>query len=391
MSTIKVNAIKNTSTDDGGIAIDNSGHVQVDGVQLPTAGAFSGRNLIINGAQEVDQRGSGSSAIGTLTNGKYITDRWNVRGEGNTTGQCSQSANVPDGFVNSLLIEVGATAVARSANTNRFIRHNMEGYSMRSLRWGTSAAKAATISFWIKSSLTGTYSFAFFSGSLDQHYATNYTIDTADTWEFKTISVPGPTSGTFRTDNGLALYIQWDLGTGSNYQTSTLNQWASGDKRCSNNAVDFFNTANATLRITGIQFEMGEKVTSFEYRSYGDELARCQRYFCKSYNDGVNPGTNTSIGIKSIRNYSSDARSDHSTTCQFPVTMRAAPTVVFYAKGGTQDRFSTGNSTYGVFSGTNTISSASNHGMTGLGGVSLGTSVSANSFTYFHFTAAAEL
>ncbi|QJQ82610.1 tail fiber protein [Synechococcus phage S-SBP1] len=279
MSTLKVTNIEHGSTTDGGIQLDSSGHVTVDGQQLPTSGAFSGRNLIINGAQEVDQRDSGSSAIGTLTGGKYITDRWKVRGEGNTTGQGSQSGNVPDGFVNSLLVEVGATANARSADTNRFIRQNVEGYVLRRLRWGTSAAKAATISFWIKSSLTGTYSFSFFSGSLDQHYVTNYTINTADTWEFKTISVPGPTSGTFRTDNGLALFIQWDLGTGTNYQTSTLDQWASGDKRCSNNAVDFFNTANATLRITGIQFEMGEKATPFEYRSYGDELARCMRYY----------------------------------------------------------------------------------------------------------------
>lgn len=239
----------------------------------------SGRNLIINGAQQVDQRGSGSTAIGSLNNGKYITDRWNVRGQDNTTGQASQSTNAPPDFVNSLLVEVGGTAGATSAGGNRFIRQNIEGYVLRPLRWGTSGAKAATMSFWVKGNVTGTYSFSFFSGALDQHYATTYTINSSNTWEKKTITVPGPTSGTFYTENQLALYCQWDLGTGSNYQTSTLNQWASGDKRCASGCVDFFNNANAHLRLTGVQFEAGETATQFEHIKYPDDLDRCLRYY----------------------------------------------------------------------------------------------------------------
>ena len=294
----------------------------------------SNRNLIINGAQQVDQRFSGSTAIGTLTNGKYITDRWNVRGQDNTTGQASQSTNAPAGFVNSLLIEVGGTAGATSAGGNRFIRQNIEGYVLRPLRWGTAGAKAATMSFWIRSSVTGTYSFAFFSGALNQHYATSYTINTANTWEYKTITVPGPTSGTFYTENQLALYCQWDLGSGSNFATSTLNQWASGDKRFASGSVDFFNNANANLRITGVQFEAGETATQFEHRSFADELHTCKRYYEHSHSyyeqNWKTKDWSYADGVVVMAN--SNGYSDFHP--RFKVEKRANPSITIYSATG---------------------------------------------------------
>ena len=315
----------------------------------------SGRNLIINGAQEVDQRGSGSTAIGTLTNGKYITDRWNVRGQDNTTGQCSQSTNAPAGFVNSLLIEVGGGATTTSAGGNRFIRQNIEGYVLRPLRWGTSGAKAATMSFWVKSNVTGTYSFCFFSGALNQHYATTYNINSSNTWEKKTITVPGPTSGTFYTENQLAVYCQWDLGSGSNFATSTLNQWASGDKRFASGCVDFFNNANAHLRITGVQFEAGETATQFEHRKYGDELVRCQRYYRQ--NSRILGIWTSATGMRFV----------------YPLSpyMRTAPTVTLLDTNGYHERYNvngyTGISNVGGVYGNHTaqdfaIASSSNRG-----------------------------
>lgn len=271
------------------------------------------KNIIINGANEVDQRGSGSAAITTLNNGLYVTDRWIVRAESNTTGQASQSSVAPDDFTNSLLVEVGATAVPRIASDNRFIRQNVEGYNLRPLKWGTANAKPATISFWVRSSLTGTYSFSFFSGLVDQHYVTNYTISVADTWEYKTITVPGPTSGTFRTGNELAVYVHWDLGSGSNHQTSALNNWYSGDSRTSTTGVDFFNTANANFRLTGVQLEAGTNATDFEYRSYAEELALCYRYFYRK----------KTFNAKAVWFFSTSGGS-----CQidFPTEMRANPT-----------------------------------------------------------------
>jgi len=356
----------------------------------------SNRNLIINGAQQVDQRGSGSSAIGTLTNGKYITDRWNVRGQDNTTGQCSQSTNAPAGFVNSLLIEVGGTATTTGAGGNRFIRHNIEGYVLRPLRWGTAGAKAATMSFWVKSNVTGTYSFCFFSGALNQHYATTYSINSTNTWEYKTISVPGPTSGSFYTENQLALYCQWDLGSGSNFQTSNLNQWASGDKRFASGRVDLFNNANAHLRITGVQFEAGSTATQFEHRSYADELIRCQRYYETTYLSGYSEGHNfnesypfsTSHPIAFNFIASDDAVAAQSYT--FQVSKRNNPTVrIFSAKDGATNQALTYKATGGtdVNHGISVVNTSPTHVMLG---TFLGATGQANE-SYLHLVAESEL
>jgi len=294
----------------------------------------SNRNLIINGAQQVDQRNSGTTAIGTLTNGKYITDRWNVRGQDNTTGQASQSTNAPAGFVNSLLIEVGSGANTTSAGGNRFIRQNIEGYVLRPLRWGTAGAKAATMSFWVKGNVTGTYSFCFFSGALNQHYATTYTINSTNTWEKKTITVPGPTSGTFYTENQLALYCQWDLGSGSNFGTSTLDQWASGDKRFANNCVDFFNNANAHLRITGVQFEAGETATQFEHRPFADELRMCMRYYEHSHSHSMTNWKTRDWSYADGKGYLGNAQGYSDFWPQFKEVKRANPSVTIYSATG---------------------------------------------------------
>lgn len=285
MSTIKVNKIENTSTTNGGVSIDNDGHVTIDGQQMPTAGPLSNRNLIINGAMEVDQRNDGSSI--SVTGDHFAVDRWTVRAQSTTTATSGRSTDAPTGFTNSIFVNVGATAVARSAADNRQFRQLIEGVYVRNLFWGTANAKPVTISFWVKSSLTGTYDFAFFSGAVDQSYITQYTINTANTWEYKTISVPGATSGTFDADTSVALYCHWDLGGGSDYQSSTLDQWISGDKRASTSGTDLFATANANFYLTGVQLEEGDKPTPFAYRTYPDELRLCRRYFEKVYVNGA--------------------------------------------------------------------------------------------------------
>jgi len=316
MSTIKVNRIENTSTTDGGVSIDVDGHVTIDGQQLPTAGPLSNRNLIINGAMEVDQRNNGSSFTVTGTN--YAIDRFQVRAQSISSATTGRSTDVPDGFTNSIFLNVGASPVARAAGDNRQIRQLIEGLVSRRLQWGTANAKSATISFWVKSSVTGTYDFAFFSSSTDQSYITQYTINSANTWEYKTISVPGATSGTFNINSGVGLYCHWDLGSGSDYQSSTLDQWISGDKRASTSGTDLFSTANASFYLTGVQLEVGSKATPFEHELYSQTLTKCQRYY--QISDGFTYLFRATDSIKQA-------------SLLFPVEMNRTPDVVVTSGG----------------------------------------------------------
>jgi hypothetical protein len=317
VSTIKVTNIKNASTDNGGIAIDGTGHVQVDGVQMPTAGALSNRNKIINGDMRVAQRGT--SFTGTS---KYPADRWTVGGSTSVvlTSQ-NESTEVPTGFQNSAKLSITTADSSIAAGDAWDFTQHIEGYNVADLLFGTANAKSVTLSFWVNCTSTGTFCIVLLGSSdgvsLDRSYVAEYTINTADTWEQKTITVPGDTGGTWHTGNGRGLSVRFGLTAGTTYQKAA-GSWGAGNVIGSSNQTQLLSTANSEWYVTGVQLEVGSKATGFEYRSYGDELARCQRYYQKM------TGT---VGNRSFVNMAAWSSSSVYGVLPFQQVMRSAPTV----------------------------------------------------------------
>ena len=319
MSKIKVNRLENTSTANGGIDIDTDGHVQFDGLQMPTAGALSNRNLIINGAMQVAQRGTSD----TPTSGGYFTvDRFSIRNQNNYMGDVAptyaQVEEAPAGFKYSQKVTIG-TGTNPTSTDNLWFQQSIEGNNCSHLGFGTASAQTFTLSFWVRASIAGDYDLVFQNGGQNRYYVTQYTIDTANTWEYKTITVSGDTSGTWATDNGLglAVYFVFTQSSTSSFATSTLDTWGTGDFRGSTTCTALGATTGATFQITGVQLEVGSKATPFEHRSFHDEQLRCMRYFQHfgSTNDG---------GFMNFANWGADAAFGGQ---KFIVPMRSAPTL----------------------------------------------------------------
>jgi len=247
------------------------------------SGALSNRNIIINGAMNLDQRSSGSAT----TNGSsgYTTvDRWKSYDNLSAGASTSQQVtDVPDnqGFKNSLKFTVTTADSDLGTGEVLFIQQAIEGNNFSVLRYGTSSAKTSTISFWVKSSETGS-----FGGSLqrsvnyDRQYGFTYTISAANTWEYKTVTIPGDTGGTWPTDNTAGASLMFNLGSGSSRLISTANQWGTTSLGFQvSGTKNIAGTVNATFFVTGVQMEVGTEATPFEHRSFGQELALCQRYY----------------------------------------------------------------------------------------------------------------
>ena len=274
-------------------------------------GALSNRNMIINGAMEVAQRGT---SVTSVTTADYRTcDRF-LFGPTSGTYTVTQesSASTADGFTNSLKIETTATG----SGTNATVQQRIEGHNLQHLGYGTSSAKQTTVSFYVKSNKTGTYTLELYSADSTRQVSKNYTIDASGTWERKTITFPGDTGNGFDNDAGLSLYLFWWVAAPSSFTSGTQNTsaWASATNanRVSSSIVDISDTVGNYWEITGVQLEVGDTATPFEHRSYGDELARCQRYYAKGETRGP---------IAMYSNYGFLAPT------KFATTMRASPTV----------------------------------------------------------------
>jgi hypothetical protein len=273
---------------------------------------FPHRNLIINGAMQVAQRGTS----GTSTADIYTVDRFAL-GHGSPVNAMTfeQSTDTPDNFKNSLKITAG-TGASASTTGYAILRQAIEGQNIAHLGFGTSAAKAITLSFHVKSSLTGTFGISIRNQAGNRAYAGTYVINSANTWEYKTVAIPADTSGTWPTDTGIGFHLFWDLGAGSNYDIAA-GSWTSGSNMFGvESTVKLTETTNATFFITGIQLELGSTATPFEHRSYGDELARCQRYYQIYTAGGYNPRA-----YANLNNYSYAAQE-----FSFATTMRVTPT-----------------------------------------------------------------
>ena len=241
------------------------------------SGALSNRNLIINGDMRIDQRNSGSALTVDGTT-KLSVDRFFVEEGSDAILSAQQVSDAPDDFLTLLKITVSTADTSLGATQLDVVGHRIEGQNIQHLNWGSSSAQTVTLSFYVKSSLTGTFGGSFWNNAFDRSHPFTYSISSANTWEYKTVTVEGPTSGTFLTTNGRGVSIAWSLGAGSTY-SGTAGSWQSSGLVNATGSVSVVGTASATWQITGVQLELGTEATPFEHRSFGDELLRCKRYF----------------------------------------------------------------------------------------------------------------
>ena len=249
----------------------------VDNGLLSADSQYTGfKNRIINGAMVIDQRNAGASVSVNNTSG-FGCDRWQARIVGGGIVSLQQSSTAPVGFINTQSLTV-TTADSSVASTDDYkVGQFIEGLNVADLGWGTANAQTVTLSFWVRSSLTGTYCVSLQNSAENRSYPATYVINSANTLEYKTISIAGDTSGTWLTTNGIGVRLNWNLGSGSSYN-GTANAWNAADSRTVSGAVNWIGTNGATFYITGVQLEKGSTATSFDYRPYGTELSLCQRY-----------------------------------------------------------------------------------------------------------------
>lgn len=295
----------------------------------PVSPFVAGKNLIINGAMEIDQRNSASSAI-TLPDGlaaySFATDRWCGGRATSGTATLAQSSTAPTGFNKSVLWTNG-TAITPASGEQAYLATLIEGNNIAFLNFGTANAVTLTFSFWVRSSLTGTFSGSFGNSALNRFYVFTYSINSANTWEKKTITVTGDTSGTWTTGTGRGLCIFFDMGNGSTARTSTTNTWLSGYYLGATGSVQTNTSSSSTFYITGVQLEQGPVATPFSRAggTFQGELALCQRYYIQ-YSAKY---AYVQLGFSGFGQTTTTALIGNS----FPVAMRVAPTALTYSSG----------------------------------------------------------
>ena len=284
-----------------------------DGFTLGGSGAAM-KNRIINGNMAIDQRNAGAAVT---SNDTYSLDRWKIYNNTDAVWSVQQDSSAPTGFANSLKVTVTTADGSLGASQNSWIAQPIEGFNTADLSFGTANAKTVTVSFWVRSSLTGTFSGFLLNSAGNRAYVFNYTISSANTWEYKTATVTGDTSGTWiGATNGIGLYVAFNMAAGSN-NIGTANTWGSY-AQASSGSVQLLSTLNATWFITGVQLEVGSTATSFDYRPYGTELQLCQRYYVQFL--GNNSYENLAGGMSSTNQ-------NGYVVVALPVTMRSNPTL----------------------------------------------------------------
>jgi hypothetical protein len=289
--------------------------------QTTAATGFGFKNRIINGAMVIDQRNAGASVTLTAANDVYPVDRLGAYASTDGTMTAQQSSTAPAGFTKSVVFTTTVADSSLGATQRCTAFQRIEGYNLADLGFGTASASTVTLSFWVRSSLTGTFGASLIGASYARSYPFNYTISAANTWEQKTVTIAGDTSGTWLTTNGVGLVVLFNLGSGSNY-LGTANAWAAGELYAPTGSTSVIGTSGATFYITGVQLEKGSTATSFDYRPYGTELALCQRY---TYVNRLS--SSGGFGLSGFFETTTSAV----ITLRHPVEMRASPTFSFSA------------------------------------------------------------
>ena len=277
---------------------------------------FGMRNRIINGAMVIDQRNAGA-AFNNTTSGVYSADRWKTYGAqaAKFSIQQDSSANTVAGFTSSLKV-TSLSSYSVTTSDQFDVYQLIEGYNIADLAWGTASAKTITLSFWTRSSLTGTFGGSVRNTAANRSYPFTYTISSADTWEYKTITIPGETTGTWEKTTSTGIILLFGMGTHSGL-SGPAGAWASTNYVSATGATSIVGTNGATWYVTGVQLEEGSVPTAFEYRQYGTELALCQRYYYLHANAVDDP----------LAMASYTTASQIFMTIPFPQRMRAEPTL----------------------------------------------------------------
>jgi hypothetical protein len=288
---------------DGTTAITQAGEINSDS-------SFVLKNRIINGAMTIDQRNAGASV--NPTDGQYGIDRWVLftsQASKYTAQQDAGAVTPPAGFTDYLGI-TSSSAYSITSSDYFIVEQKLEGFNVADLNWGSANAKTVTLSFWVRSSLTGTFGGVLKNSAGNRSYPFTYTISAANTWEYETITIVGDTTGTWLTTNGTGIRLQFGLGVGSSI-SGTAGAWAAAGHASATGATSVVGTNGATWYVTGVQLEVGSTATSFDYRPYGTELALCQRYFQRI--DGIIGSAGSSTQVYVSLNY--------------PIEMRSTPTL----------------------------------------------------------------
>jgi hypothetical protein len=296
------------------------------------------RNRVINGAMTIDQRYAGANVSISTDAKNYVMDRFWAYDNSDGVFSLQQVTDAPAGFINSAKVTITTADASVGADQYAGFSQLIEGLNTSDLAWGTANARPVTLSFWVKSSLTGTFGGSLRNNAADRSYPFSYTISAADTWEQKTITIAGDTTGTWLTTNGIGIRVNWSIADGSN-RVGTAGAWAGANYAGATGQTQIISTLNATWAITGVQFEEGSQATSFEYRHHGRELALCQRYYQNSYAVGVAAGTATN-GVQTSW-AAGNGTSIAGIALTNPVSMRANPTLTFWDVNGTVSRVTT--------------------------------------------------
>ncbi len=314
MSTVKANTYQDAS---GG------SNAVFSGVASPP-NSMGNRNRIINGDMRIDQRYAGATVTitnpSTAANNGYVLDRFYIRAESAAGSKIStqRSTTAPAGFTNSQLI-TSLSAYSIGASEHFGLIQAIEGFNCADLDWGTASAQAVTLSFKVRSSLTGTFGGFIANSAADRCYIYSYTISAANTWETKTITIPGDTTGTWLKNNDVGIYVSFGVAAGSSV-TTTAGTWGSTLYRSVTGQTSLVGTNGATFYITGVQLEAGTNASAFERRDYGRELMMCQRYYQKMTSTTAYgyPASGVVVGFNTTSAYGS---------LQYLQQMRAAPTI----------------------------------------------------------------
>jgi hypothetical protein len=332
MSEVKVNSIKGVGASVPAISINNT-----DGTCTANiTNNLSNRNLIINGAMQVAQRGTPLTVNANLARGKTCADLWEISSDTNGTAvfSSSKSTDTPNGFGSSLKLDVTTADTSIAADVGTRFLQRFEGQNLQAFKKGSSDALQFTLSFYVKSPKTGTHCIELLDIDNNRSVSATYTISQADTWQYVTNTFPADTTGALDNDNAQSFIVLWWLAAGSNFSSGTLNTtWNARVE--ANRAVGQVNVTDNTANnfyITGVQLEVGSVATDFEHRSFAQELALCQRYLY------ITNGGGCGVGVGGGSN------AVHRCQMNLPVTMRAAPSVTM--NGSTMHTYDGANSAY---------------------------------------------
>lgn len=295
---------------------------------LSSSAQYTGfKNRIINGDMRIDQRNAGAAVTSDGSSYKYAVDRFGAYGDtGDGVFTVQQSSAAPTGFNKSIKITVTTADASLSAINRYFVRQCIEGYNVADFGFGTATASTMTLSFWVRSSITGQHSGSILNDNFDRAYPYTFTINAADTWEYKTVIIAGDITGTWLKDNNAGMSVIWNLGAGSS-RVGTAGVWQTPAMALfgATGSVNVMGTNGATFYITGVQLEKGSVATAFDYRPYGTELQLCQRYYEQMTADS----TQSIGGYGRTITGGCGGNGVAYGTYTFPVVKRTAPTLVY--------------------------------------------------------------